>query len=96
MAMVEGTRAPRFSGSFTPMLVTILRERYGLADLKADLKADLVAGLTTGMAAVFITGARPMVRRVLLTHGVRPPQVRFRSRIEDAVAAARRREQEPA
>jgi SulP family sulfate permease len=41
-------------------------------------------------AAVFVTGARPMVRRVLLTHGVRPPQVRFRSRIEDAVAIAHR------
>jgi SulP family sulfate permease len=41
-------------------------------------------------AAVFVTGAGPTVRRMLLTHGVRPPQVRFRSRIEDAVAIAHR------
>jgi SulP family sulfate permease len=41
-------------------------------------------------AAVYIAGARSPIRRVLLTHGVRPPQVRFRTRLADAVAAARR------
>ncbi|MGJ4905216.1 SulP family inorganic anion transporter [Bradyrhizobium sp. HKCCYLS2058] len=35
---------------------------------------------------LFITGASPTVRRALLTHGVRPPLVRFRETIERAVA----------
>lgn len=41
-------------------------------------------------AAVYVAGARPAVRRVLLTHGVRPPQVRFKSKLADALAVARR------
>jgi len=40
--------------------------------------------------AVFVSGARPAVRRLLLLHGVRPPEVRFRTTIANAVAAARR------
>jgi SulP family sulfate permease len=40
-------------------------------------------------AAVYIAGADRAIRRVLLTHGVRPPQVRFRSTVADAIAAAR-------
>ena len=39
-------------------------------------------------AAMFIAGARPAVRRMLLTHGVRPPHVRFRARFADALSAA--------
>jgi sulfate permease, SulP family len=46
-------------------------------------------------AAVYISGAGRPIRRVLLTHGVRPPQVRFRSTLEDAVAAARAGTGEP-
>jgi SulP family sulfate permease len=42
-------------------------------------------------ALLFIAGARPLVRRVLLTHGVRPPYVRFKTKLIDAVAAARKR-----
>jgi SulP family sulfate permease len=45
--------------------------------------------------ATYIAGASPAVRRVLLTHGVRPPQVRYRSKLEDAVALARRRMRSP-
>jgi SulP family sulfate permease len=41
-------------------------------------------------AAVFVSGARPVVRRLLLMHGVRPPDVRFRTTIARAVVAARR------
>ena len=40
-------------------------------------------------AAVVIAGARPAVRRALLLHGVRPPQVRFRANVADAMAALR-------
>jgi SulP family sulfate permease len=35
---------------------------------------------------LFITGASPVVRRELLTHGVRPPLVRYRETIARAVA----------
>jgi len=46
-------------------------------------------------AAVYIAGARPSVRRVLLMHGVRPPRVRFRTALEDAIAAAHGKVTEP-
>jgi SulP family sulfate permease len=40
-------------------------------------------------ARVYIAGAERAVRRVLLTHGVRPPRVRYRTKLVDALAAAR-------
>jgi sulfate permease, SulP family len=40
-------------------------------------------------AAVYVAGARPPIRRILLQHGVRPPQVRFRAGFADALTAAR-------
>ena len=40
-------------------------------------------------AALYISGASPPIRRVLLAHGVRPPHVRFRAKLTDAVATAR-------
>ncbi len=40
-------------------------------------------------ARVYVAGARPPIRRVLLTHGVRPPEVRYRTGLEDALEAAR-------
>src|SRR5215213_9120641 len=39
-------------------------------------------------AAVYIAGAQRPIRRVLLIHGVRPPRVRFRTQLADAVAEA--------
>lgn len=44
---------------------------------------------------LFITGASPTVRRALLTHGVRPPLVRFRETIERAVADIKGKETPP-
>ena len=41
-------------------------------------------------ALVYISGARAPIRRVLLAHGARPPQVRYAASLADAVAAARR------
>ncbi|WP_052402360.1 SulP family inorganic anion transporter [Muricoccus aerilatus] len=38
---------------------------------------------------VFLAGATPPIRRVLRTHGVRPPVVRFRAGLAEAVSAAR-------
>jgi SulP family sulfate permease len=40
-------------------------------------------------AKLYVAGARSTVRRVLLTHGVRPPDVRFKPQLAEAVAAAR-------
>ncbi|MDF1586864.1 SulP family inorganic anion transporter [Marinimicrococcus flavescens] len=42
-------------------------------------------------ATVYVAGARPGIRRALLTHGVRPPGVRFRSSLPAALDAARAR-----
>jgi sulfate permease, SulP family len=42
-------------------------------------------------ALVYIAGALPAVRRILLTHGVRPPDVRFAAGLDDAIAAAHAR-----
>jgi SulP family sulfate permease len=41
-------------------------------------------------AALYIAGAKPAIRRILLTHGVRPPDVHFKSKLADAVTAARK------
>jgi SulP family sulfate permease len=46
-------------------------------------------------ATVYITGAARPIRRVLLTHGARPPYVRYRSTVADAVEAARTKAQSP-
>lgn len=40
-------------------------------------------------AAVFVSGVAPGIRRILLAHGVRPPLVRFKSDLPDALGAAR-------
>ncbi|HSZ68086.1 MAG TPA: SulP family inorganic anion transporter [Xanthobacteraceae bacterium] len=40
-------------------------------------------------ALLYVAGALPAVRRSLLTHGVRPPNVRFAANLDDATAAAR-------
>ncbi|WCP12154.1 C4-dicarboxylic acid transporter DauA [Sphingobium sp. AntQ-1] len=39
-------------------------------------------------AIVYIAGARPAVRRTLLTHGARPPHARYRKTLSGAVEAA--------
>jgi SulP family sulfate permease len=40
-------------------------------------------------AAVYHVGARPAIRRVLMMHGVRPPQVRYKVTLADALKTAR-------
>ena len=40
-------------------------------------------------ALVYISGAEVGTRRMLLRHGVRPPQVHFAAKLEAAMAAAR-------
>jgi SulP family sulfate permease len=46
-------------------------------------------------ALVYIANARPSIRRVLLTHGVRPPMVRFKPKLTDALSAAHKEIGEP-
>jgi SulP family sulfate permease len=41
-------------------------------------------------ARLYLTGTRSPIRRVLLAHGLRPPLVRFRAQLGEAVEAARR------
>jgi SulP family sulfate permease len=45
---------------------------------------------------LFITGASPTVRRALLTHGVRPPRVKYRETIARAIADIRDERATPA
>jgi len=40
-------------------------------------------------AALYLTGTRVPIRRVLFAHGVRPPQARFKATVANALAAAR-------
>ena len=56
------TKRPGFFDLFTPKLVTVLRERYRLA----DLKADAIAGLTVAIVAL------PLSMAIAIASGVTP------------------------
>lgn len=60
--MVARSHDPSFIELFTPKLVTVLRERYRLA----DLKADAVAGLTVAIVAL------PLSMAIAIASGVTP------------------------
>ena len=54
--------SPSYTALFTPKLVTILREKYGIADLRADILAGLtvaVVALPLSMAIAIASGAPP-------------------------------------
>jgi SulP family sulfate permease len=56
------SRSPSFAEIFTPKLVTVLREGYGLADFKADAFAGLtvaIVALPLSMAIAIASGASP-------------------------------------
>jgi sulfate permease, SulP family len=56
------TPGPRFAELFTPKLVTVLREGYGLAQLRADAVAGLtvaIVALPLSMAIAIASGASP-------------------------------------
>lgn len=40
-------------------------------------------------AAVYLVGARPAIYRILMIHGIRPPDVEFTLSLPEALAAAR-------
>jgi SulP family sulfate permease len=52
--------------------------------------AGFVRKVTRHGVLVYIAAASPAVRRVLLTHHIRPPNVRFKRKLDDALAAARK------
>jgi SulP family sulfate permease len=56
------TTAHRPADAFTPKLVTVLRERYG----RADLRADAIAGLTVAIVAL------PLSMAIAIASGVGP------------------------
>lgn len=60
--MTAHTRQPTFAELFTPKLLTILREGYGFA----DLKADMVSGLTVAIVAL------PLSMAIAIACGVTP------------------------
>lgn len=60
-------RTPNASELFTPKLITVLREGYGFA----DLRADLVAGLTVAIVAL------PLSMAIAIASGVAPERGLF-------------------
>lgn len=60
--MIAKTRKPGIVELYTPKLVTLLREGYRLA----DLKADAVAGMTVAIVAL------PLSMAIAIASGVTP------------------------
>ena len=60
--MAAATRAPSFFDLFTPKLLTVFREGYGLR----DVKSDAVAGLTVAIVAL------PLSMAIAIASGVTP------------------------
>jgi len=60
--MPAATHRPSFAELYTPKLVTVLRERYGLG----DLRADAIAGLTVAIVAL------PLSMAIAIASGVSP------------------------
>jgi SulP family sulfate permease len=76
--MVARSHDPSFIELFTPKLVTVLRERYGLA----DLKADVVAGLTVAIVAL------PLSMAIAIASGVTPDRGLYASIIGGFIVSA--------
>jgi len=70
--------APSFSGLFTPKLVTVLREGYGLA----AFRADAVAGLTVAVVAL------PLSMAIAIGSGVTPDRGLFAAIIGGFIVSA--------
>lgn len=76
--MAAGTRAPTFSELFTPKLLTVFREGYGLR----DLKSDAVAGLTVAIVAL------PLSMAIAIASGVTPDRGLFTAIVGGFVVSA--------
>ncbi|WP_395675239.1 SulP family inorganic anion transporter, partial [Inquilinus sp.] len=76
--MVARDHDPSFIELFTPKLVTVLRERYRLA----DLKADAVAGLTVAIVAL------PLSMAIAIASGVTPDRGLYASIVGGFIVSA--------
>jgi hypothetical protein len=74
---------------FTPKLVTVLREGYGMAAFRSDAVEGFVKKLNRAGTTVYFTSTKKNIRRALLRAGLRKPLIRYAVRIADALAAAR-------
>ncbi|WP_137389444.1 SulP family inorganic anion transporter [Rhodoligotrophos defluvii] len=75
--MAISSAQPSFIELFTPKLVTVLRERYGLA----DLKADAISGLTVAIVAL------PLSMAIAIASGVTPDRGLYTSIIGGFIVA---------
>jgi SulP family sulfate permease len=66
--------APSFRELFTPKLITVFQEGYGLDKLRADL----------------IAGMSPKDRKMLAAAGVKPPDAEFADSIAEALEILRK------
>src|SRR4051812_26216205 len=76
--MMAQSHQPTFVELFTPKLVTILRERYGLR----DLRADIVAGLTVAIVAL------PLSMAIAIASGVPPDRGLFTAIVGGFIVSA--------
>jgi len=76
--MVTAATGPSFIELYTPKLVTVLRERYGLA----DLRADLLSGLTVAIVAL------PLSMAIAIASGVTPDRGLYTSIVGGFVVSA--------
>ena len=76
--MAAGIHVPTFSELFTPKLVTVFREGYGLR----DLKSDAVAGLTVAIVAL------PLSMAIAIASGVTPDRGLFTAIVGGFVVSA--------
>src|SRR5262244_2782726 len=60
--MMRQIKAPTFAELYSPKLITVLREGYGLA----DLRADVISGLTVAVVAL------PLSMAIAIASGVSP------------------------
>src|ERR1700761_715282 len=71
-------RPPTFAELYSPKLLTVLREGYGLA----DLKADIVSGLTVAIVAL------PLSMAIAIASGVTPERGLYTSIVGGFVVSA--------
>jgi SulP family sulfate permease len=76
--MMAVTTGPGFIELYTPKLVTVLRERYRLA----DLRADLLSGLTVAIVAL------PLSMAIAIASGVTPDRGLYTSIVGGFVVSA--------
>lgn len=76
--MMRQLAPPSFAELFTPKLITVLRDRYDLA----ALRADLMAGLTVAIVAI------PLSMAIAIASGVSPAQGLFTSIIGGFIVSA--------